>query len=47
MYYTNAKSLGNKQEEIELVIYKHSFDLAAITDPRRMMCMTECLNQWL
>jgi len=30
--YTNAHSMGNKQEELEAIIQQDSYDLVAITE---------------
>jgi len=30
--YTNARSMGNKQEELEAIVQQDSYDLVAITE---------------
>jgi len=30
--YTNARSIGNKQEEVEAIIQQDGYDLVAITE---------------
>ena len=30
--YTNARSMGNKQEELEVIVWQANYDLAAITE---------------
>jgi len=32
--YTNAHSMGNKQEELEAIVQQDSYDLVAITETR-------------
>ena len=31
-FYTNARSMGNKQEEVEAIVQQDGYDLVAITE---------------
>ena len=39
--YTNACSMGNKQEELEAIVHQANYDLAAITE-----IWWDCSHDW-
>ena len=46
-FYTNAHSMGNKQEELEAIVRSESNDIVAITETWWNDTQLECCDGWL
>ena len=46
-FYTNAQSMGNKQEELEAIVQLESYYIVAITEIWWNDSQLECCDGWL